>query len=82
LLGFELFANELLHVDSKNESILLGGLEEFREHLGGELTITLLQGIGKGFEVHEVDSAQMLLATRELEQRQREKALAQADASA
>jgi hypothetical protein len=25
-----------------------------REHLGGELTITLLRGIGEGFEVHEI----------------------------
>jgi 3-dehydroquinate synthase len=31
------------------------GLTEFREHLGGELTITLLQGIGSGVEVHNID---------------------------
>jgi 3-dehydroquinate synthase len=31
------------------------GLEEFREHLGGDLTITLLKSIGCGFEVHDVD---------------------------
>ncbi|MBU3078982.1 3-dehydroquinate synthase [Sphingomonas quercus] len=34
---------------------LLRGLGEFREHLGGELTITLLAGIGRGIEVHEMD---------------------------
>jgi 3-dehydroquinate synthase len=33
---------------------LLDGLSEFREHLGGELTVTLLAGIGKGVEVHEM----------------------------
>ena len=33
---------------------LLNGLTEFREHLGGELTVTLLQDIGKGFEVHAI----------------------------
>lgn len=38
---------------------LLEGLEEFREHLGGKLTITLLEDIGKGFEVHEIDHARM-----------------------
>lgn len=38
-------------------SPLLKGLEEFREHLGGELTITLLKGIGHGEEVHEMDGA-------------------------
>ena len=35
---------------------LLSGLEEFREHLGGQLTITMLRGIGHGFEVHELDA--------------------------
>src|SRR5207249_781128 len=43
-LGFELYAHELLHVDSENSLIVLQGLEEFREHLGGELTVTLLKG--------------------------------------
>lgn len=38
-------------------SPLLKGLEEFREHLGGKLTITLLKGIGHGEEVHEMDGA-------------------------
>lgn len=69
VLGFELFASELLHVDAKGQSILLSGLEEFREHLGGELTITLLRGIGEGFEVHQIDAAQMLQSIRELEAR-------------
>ena len=69
LLGFELFASELLHVDAKGQSILLSGLEEFREHLGGELTITLLRGIGYGFEVHQIDTAEMLASIRELEAR-------------
>jgi 3-dehydroquinate synthase len=32
------------------------GLEEFRQHLGGELTITLIDGIGSAFEVHEIDA--------------------------
>jgi 3-dehydroquinate synthase len=34
---------------------VLAGLEEFREHLGGELTVTLLERIGRGREVHELD---------------------------
>ena len=54
-LGFELFANELLHVIPAESLLVLDGLEEFREHLGGELTITLLKDIGKGFEVHEMN---------------------------
>jgi len=54
-LGFELFANELLHVNSSGVLMVLQGLEEFREHLGGDLTITLLEGIGCGVEVHSMD---------------------------
>ena len=40
-------------VDGRFE--ILAGLREFREHLGGELTVTLLAGIGRGVEVHEMD---------------------------
>lgn len=38
---------------------LLTGLEEFRQHLGGRLTITMLQGIGDPINVHEIDHAAM-----------------------
>ncbi len=38
---------------------LLAGIEEFREHLGGELTITLISGIGKKHDVHEIDMDKM-----------------------
>jgi 3-dehydroquinate synthase len=31
------------------------GLTEFREHLGGQLTIMMLEKIGKGIEIHTVD---------------------------
>jgi 3-dehydroquinate synthase len=41
---------------------LLHGLEEFREHLGGQLTIMLLNGIGKGVEVNEIDHDIMVAA--------------------
>ena len=34
---------------------LLAGLEEFRQHLGGRLTLTMLRGIGQPMDVHEVD---------------------------
>jgi 3-dehydroquinate synthase len=69
-LGFELFANELLHSGSGDSLLVLDGLEEFREHLGGELTITLLKGIGEGIEVHEISLPRMAEAIRELETRQ------------
>jgi 3-dehydroquinate synthase len=68
-LGFELYANELLHVDSDNSLILLNGLEEFREHLGGELAITLLHDLGQGFEVHEMALPKIVEAIYELQER-------------
>jgi 3-dehydroquinate synthase len=36
------------------DSKLLDGLAEFREHLGGELTITVLEGIGHGVDHRDV----------------------------
>jgi 3-dehydroquinate synthase len=44
-----------LHVPELESEQLLDGLHEFREHLGGELTITLLEAVGRGVEVHEMD---------------------------
>ena len=75
-LGFDIFANELLHVDSAGALVVLKGLEEFREHLGGQLTITLLQSIGKGVEVHEMHSSVVIAAIRELEERSQRRAQA------
>ena len=69
-LGFELYANELLHVDSDHSLMILNGLEEFREHLGGQLAITLLRDIGAGFEVHEMNLPRVVEAIHELGERQ------------
>ncbi len=54
---------------SDDKSPLLQGLEEFREHLGGKLTITLLNGIGMGEEVHEMDRALIRQASQWLKDR-------------
>ncbi len=51
-LGFDLFHSALAENDSEN---LRRGLTEFQEHLGGQLTITLLDALGTGIEVHEMD---------------------------
>jgi 3-dehydroquinate synthase len=48
---------------------LLEGLAEFREHLGGELTITLLAGIGRGVEVHDIREALVVQALAHLRRR-------------
>ena len=34
---------------------VLGGLDEFRQHLGGALTVPLVRRIGDSFEVHAID---------------------------
>ncbi|MDH3710107.1 MAG: 3-dehydroquinate synthase [Cyclobacteriaceae bacterium] len=49
-LGFELYHPSL------RDSQLLDGLREFQEHLGGRLTIMLLDAIGSGKEVHRMNS--------------------------
>ena len=51
-LGFAIFHPALAENDKIN---LFKGLQEFQEHLGGELTITILEKLGKGKEVHEMD---------------------------
>ena len=38
------------------------GLEEFRQHLGGRLTLTMLRGVGDPIDVHEVDPSRMRAA--------------------
>ena len=53
----------------KNNLHVIGGLSEFREHLGGELTITLLRAIGHGFEVHEMNLPKVVEAIYELQER-------------
>jgi 3-dehydroquinate synthase len=74
-LGFDLFANELLHADSHGELMVLRGLREFQVHLGGELTLTLLWGLGRGFEVHEMDRSLVGQAIKALDCRHRRKRL-------
>jgi 3-dehydroquinate synthase len=49
-LGFELYDPWM-----EAQYGLLDGLDDFREHLGGRLTIMLIWDIGQGIEVHEID---------------------------
>jgi 3-dehydroquinate synthase len=68
-LGFKLFASELLNADNASLPAILSGLEEFREHLGGDLSITLLTEIGRSLEVHEMQPDVIAAAVRELRDR-------------
>ncbi|QDV22146.1 3-dehydroquinate synthase [Aureliella helgolandensis] len=38
-----------------NEEVIFDGLEEFRQHLGGELTVTMLQQLAQPVDVHSID---------------------------
>ncbi len=68
-LGFELWSDQLTRNSSSGKLSVLHGLEEFREHLGGALTITLLKSIGQGFEVHAMDEGKVAEAITELSRR-------------
>jgi len=72
-LGFDTY-HPLMAIDNETAP-LLKGLQEFREHLGGELTIMLLDGIGKGVEVHSIDTVQLQEATKQLAARAGDKQL-------
>ncbi len=54
-LGLRIWHPALESRDADGRLSILTGLEEFQEHLGGALTITLLTGLGQGHEVHEID---------------------------
>lgn len=43
--------------ESLEDPRLLAGLEEFREHLGGSLCVTLLNGIGHSYECDSIDTS-------------------------
>ncbi|MEO7315364.1 MAG: 3-dehydroquinate synthase, partial [Ginsengibacter sp.] len=60
-LGFEV-THPLLQFEKENNEVL-EGLQEFREHLGGRLTIMLLKDIGEGEEVHEMDTSLLIKAS-------------------
>ena len=68
-LGFVLYVPELEKKDSLGRLEVLQGLEEFREHLGGELTITLLSALGEKLEVHDMDETAVLSALGILRER-------------
>lgn len=56
-IGFDLY-----HPAMDDADTLLAGLEEFREHLGGRLTITLIEGVGAPVDVHTIDRETMAAA--------------------
>ncbi|MGI9442500.1 MAG: 3-dehydroquinate synthase [Rubripirellula sp.] len=66
-LGIQLWHKELTPTER-----LMQGLEEFRQHLGGRLTITMLRGVGDPIDVHEIDHVTMRRAIERLQKIQQE----------
>lgn len=53
-LKLPIYSKELSFIENK-KNLLFNGLEEFREHLGGKLTITLIKSIGKKIDTHHIN---------------------------
>jgi 3-dehydroquinate synthase len=68
-LGFRLWHPALESTRPHGELAVIEGLREFQEHLGGDLTVTLLEEIGRGVEVHEIEEAWVLDSIAWLKQR-------------
>lgn len=68
-VGFDLWIDELDRQDSSGRLELLNGLENFREHLGGRLCITLPTGIGDSTEVGDMNQQYLHDALTELKSR-------------
>ena len=68
-VGLPIWDPEMAVPGSGGRPAVLDGLEDFREHLGGRLTVMLLERIGSGVEVHELDEAVILEASDLLRRR-------------
>ena len=80
-LGLPTFDPELLTRDADGNLRVLDGLREFQEHLGGELTVTLLEKPGSPIEKHEMDPALIARAIRWLERSQASRELVNSGAA-
>ena len=65
--GFRLWSDLLLKKDRCGRLEIFYGISEFREHLGGELHVTLPNGLGRKIEVNELDEKIILKAIKWLE---------------
>lgn len=66
-LGFTLWDAALTTRGADGALAVLEGLADFREHLGGELTVPLLQKVGRIVDVHEMDEALVTRLVAELD---------------
>jgi 3-dehydroquinate synthase len=68
-LGFALYSPLLDLRGPNGERVVLEGLEEFREHLGGRLSIPMVRAPGDRLELHEMDPRCVDAAIDELKTR-------------
>ncbi len=54
--GLPIYMDELSELDRDGTPVVLEGIEQFREHLGGNLNVTVPEGIGNKIEIHNIDS--------------------------
>ncbi len=58
--GLPVWHRLLEELDANEKLAVLEGIEQFREHLGGRLTVTFPKSIGQRIEVHEIDQDLMV----------------------
>lgn len=68
-LNMSIYHPALDWLDDSGRRRVLDGLDEFREHLGGELTVLLLQDVGTGVDVHQIDEVLLGECINELKTR-------------
>lgn len=68
-LGFILYTPLLAERGADGRSLVLHGLDEFREHMGGRLTIPMIRAPGDRVDLHEIDSNRVEEALAELKLR-------------
>jgi 3-dehydroquinate synthase len=68
-IGLPIWDDALDEIGSDGMPRVLDGIEEFREHLGGDLTLTMLAAVGEGREVHEADRSRMAASIAKLRAR-------------
>ncbi|MFM2170707.1 MAG: hypothetical protein RI957_936 [Verrucomicrobiota bacterium] len=64
-----MFDAHLLARDPSGQLAVIAGLEEFREHLGGQLTVLLLRAPGLSVDVHEMNHTVIAQCIQEMQER-------------
>ena len=67
--GFTLWHEVLDRRDAEGRLRVLAGLDRFREHLGGQLCVTMPNGLGRSMEISEMDSVAIAASLQELHER-------------